>query len=342
MKAAFLRKAGDLVVEEVPRPACGPGQLLVGVKEVGICGSDLHYFNEGRIGDHVVTAPHVLGHEASGVVVEAGAGVQGFAAGDRVCLEPGVPCGACAQCQEGRYNLCEAVRFSGAPPHHGMFRELVCHDPRFVYKVPDQVSFTQAAMAEPLAVAHNAVHKSRFVPGGIALVIGAGPIGFSCIEMLRAAGAALVIASEPLAFRRQVAARVGADRVFDPSSGSLVDFVREATGGRMCDAVFEASAADSAIADAVRAARRGGRVVFVGMGKPMVSIPHAEVLKKEVTISGVYRYQNDFGPVIALLAAGRLHPEEWVSHRLPLGRISEAVAIANDPSRDKLKVMVTM
>jgi len=341
MKAAFLRKAGDLVVEEVPLPVCTADELLIKVREVGICGSDLHYFNEGRIGDHVVKAPHILGHEASGVVTEVGSRVAGFSVGDRVSIEPGVPCGSCGLCREGRYNLCEQVRFTGAPPFHGMFREYLCHDPRWVYRVPDHVSFTEAALAEPLAVAHNAVHKARLLPGETALVIGAGPIGFSCIEMARAAGASIVIASEPLAFRREVALRVGADKVFDPASGSLPEFVREATGARMCDCVLEASAADTAIADAVRCVRRGGRVVYVGMGKPMAAIPHAELLKKEAVISGVYRYVNDFRPVIELLAAGRLHPETWVSHTLPLAKIGEAIAIANDPARDKLKVMVT-
>jgi L-iditol 2-dehydrogenase len=341
MKAAFLKKPGVLVVEEVPRPECGPDQVLVNVREVGVCGSDLHYFNEGRIGDHVVVEPHVLGHEASGVVAGVGANVKTVAVGDRVSIEPGVPCGECGLCREGRYNLCEKVRFTGAPPYHGLFREYVCHDPRWVHKVPDGVSFTEAALVEPLAVGHNAVHKARLLPGETALVLGAGPIGFSCIEMLRAAGAAMILASEPLAFRREVATKVGADRVFDPARGPLADFVREATGGRMCDCVIEASAADAAIADAVHCVRRGGRVVFVGMGKAMVEIPHAQVLKKEAAITGVYRYVNDFRPVIELLAAGKLHPATWVSHRLPLARIGEAFAIANDPGRDKLKVMVT-
>jgi L-iditol 2-dehydrogenase len=341
MIAAFLRRAGELFVEEVPCPACGPRELLINVKEIGVCGSDLHYFNDGRIGDHVVTTPHILGHEASGVVVEVGHEASGFAVGDRVVLEPGVPCMSCESCREGRYNLCPDVRFTGAPPYPGMFREFLSHDARFVYHVPAGVSFTQAALVEPLSVAHNAVRKGSIQPGDTVLVTGAGPIGFSCIEMARIAGAARVISSEPIPFRRKAALAVGADAALDPGAGSLPDAVREITGGRMCDCVLEASGADAAIADAVRCIRKGGRVVYVGMGGSASGIPHAEVLRTEATISGVYRYANDFRPVIELLAAGRIDVDVWVSHRFPLARIAEAIATANDPRADKLKVMVT-
>jgi L-iditol 2-dehydrogenase len=341
MKAAFLSRPGELAVREVPRPECPHDMVLVHVKEIGICGSDLHYFNEGRIGDHVVTVPHILGHEAAGVIVEVGRSVHGLAPGDRVSIEPGVPCMSCELCREGRYNLCSDVHFTGAPPYHGMFRDFIAHDPRFVYRIPDHVSFTQAALAEPLSVAHNAVVKARLRPGETALVLGAGPIGFSCIEMARVAGAAVVIVSEPLAFRRGVARKIGADHAVDPAAGSVPEMVRDLTGGRMCDCVFEASGAEAAIADAVRCVRRAGRVVYIGMGAAVSAIPHAEILKREATVSGIYRYVNDFGPVIALLAAGRIDAEAWVSHRFALERIGEAIAVANDPSADKLKVMVT-
>jgi L-iditol 2-dehydrogenase len=342
MKAAFLEKPGHLSVEEVPRPDCPEDMILINIKEVGVCGSDLHYFNEGRIGDHIVTSPHILGHEAAGVVVEVGARASGFQIGDRVSIEPGVPCMACDHCREGHYNLCSEIKFTGAPPYQGLFCELHAHDPRFVYRIPDHVSFTEAALAEPLSVAHNALRRSTLVPGETALVIGSGPIGFSCIEMARIAGAAMVMVAEPIAYRRRVALEVGADCAFDPAAGPLPEFVRERTGGRMCDCVFEASGSEAGIADALRCVRSGGRVVYIGMGKAMASIPHAELLRCEATISGIYRYVNDFRPVIALLSAGKLEVETWVSHRFSLDRIGEAFAMANDPAGETLKVMVTL
>ena len=190
MKAAYLRKAGELyVATDVPMPTCTDDSVLINVKEIGVCGSDLHYYAEGRIGDHVVTEPHILGHEAAGIVVEAGRNVRGFTKGDRVSIEPGVPCMSCPVCREGRYNLCESVRFYGAPPYPGMFREYLAHDPRFLVRLPDRVTTTQGALVEPLAVGRNAVRKAAVRPGETVLITGAGPIGFSCIEMARVAGA---------------------------------------------------------------------------------------------------------------------------------------------------------
>ena len=340
MKAAFLRRAGELYLDEVPRPSCPNDALLVQVKEIGICGSDLHYYHEGRIGDHVVTVPHVLGHEASGVVAEVGSDVTSFTVGDRVSIEPGVPCKNCESCLEGRYNLCEDVRFSGAPPYQGMLREYLVHDPRFIHKLPGTVSFTQGALVEPLAVAHNAVRKAAVRAGDTVLVMGAGPIGLSCVEMARVAGAAKILVSETKAHRRQAALSLGADLVVDPAGGGLESAVKTFTAGRMADCTIEASGAESVMVDSLRCIKKGGRVVFVGMGKENLCIPHSEILRKEATISGIYRYANDFRPVIDLLAAGMLKGLPWVSHRYPLSDIKRAFEMASDQGAETLKIVV--
>jgi len=340
MKAAFLRRSGELYLDDMPKPPCPKDGLLIQIKEIGICGSDLHYYHEGKIGDHVVTVPHILGHEASGLVAEIGSDVEGFSVGDRVSIEPGIPCQNCEYCLEGRYNLCVDVCFSGAPPYQGMLREYMIHDPRFTYKLPDTVSFTQGALVEPLAVAHNAIRKAAVCPGDTVLIIGAGPIGLSCIEMAQVAGAARILVSEPVAHRRQAAALLGADLVLNPTECNPELEIRNFTGGRMVDCAIEASGADSAVKLTVRSIRKGGRVVFVGMGKDELCIPHADILRKEATISGIYRYANDFRPVIELLAAGKLKGVPWVSHRYPLSEILNAFAKASDTSADALKVVV--
>jgi L-iditol 2-dehydrogenase len=343
MKAAFLRKAGDLYVDfNVPMPQCAPDSVLISVREIGVCGSDLHYYAEGRIGDHVVTEPHILGHEAAGVVVEVGKRVQGFAPGDRVSIEPGVPCMSCLLCREGRYNLCDSVKFSGAPPYPGMFREYLTHDPRFLHPLPGNVSFTQGALAEPLAVAHNAVTKAGVRAGDTVLVTGAGSIGFSCIEMARVAGAARIIVSEPSEFQRSKALGIGADYAIDPVHEDVLERVRGTTDGRLCNRAIEATGVESAIMDAIRSLRKGGTAVLVGMGKALAAVPHAEVVKREVVLCGVYRYSNNFKPVIELLAAGKLTPEKWVSHRYPLENIKQAIETAGNTKADRLKVIVTI
>jgi L-iditol 2-dehydrogenase len=340
MKAAFLRRAGDLYLDDISIPICEADRVFVNVKEIGICGSDLHYFNEGRIGDHIVVEPHILGHEASGIVAEVGSKVNGLARGDRVCIEPGVPCMACEQCREGRYNLCRDVRFSGAPPNPGMFREYLVHDPQFIHKLPDSVSLTQGALVEPLAVAHNAFKKAALLPGDTVLITGAGPIGLSCVEMARVAGAAKVIVSEPQLHRRKTALALKADLVVDPLDADLPEAVRDFTGGRMVDCAIESSGNEIAIGCTVRCIRKGGRVIFVGMGKEELQIPHAEILRKEALVSGIYRYVNDFRPVIELLASGRLCGETWVSHHFPLEDIVKAFDTAADASAESLKVVI--
>jgi L-iditol 2-dehydrogenase len=340
MKAAFLDKPGHLYLEQVPVPNCGPGEVLIQLREVGICGSDLHYYKEGRVGDNVVRAPHILGHECSGVVVEAGPRAGDFAPGDRVTVEPGLPCLSCPRCLEGRYNLCPQVRFLGAPPNPGAFRELLAHDARFVYRLPERVSFTQGALVEPLAVAHNAVTRAGVRPGDTVLVVGSGAIGFSCLEMALAAGAARVLVSDVQEHRLAVAARLGASTI--DARGQVGAQVAELTGGRLCDCVFEASGSEAGIADALRAVRKGGRVALIGLGLAEARLPYGEILKKEASVFGVYRYANDYRPVLDLLAAGRLRGEAWVSHRLPLADIVRAVELAADPGVAKLKMMIGM
>jgi L-iditol 2-dehydrogenase len=341
MRAAFLDKPGHIYLEQVPVPICGEAEVLIRVREVGICGSDLHYYNEGRVGDNVVRAPHILGHECSGVVVKAGARVQGFAPGDRVAVEPGLPCLACPRCLEGRYNLCPQVRFLGAPPNPGAFRELLAHDARFVYKLPDAVSFTQGALVEPLAVAHNAVTRVGVRAGDTVLIVGSGAIGFSCLEMALASGAARVIISEVQAGRLATAALLGASTI-NPRVEQVASKVAEFTGGRLCDCAFEASGSEAGIADALHSVRKGGRVALIGLGLSEARLPYGEILKKEAAVFGVYRYANDYRPVLDLLAAGRLKAESWVSHRFRLADIGRAMEMAVDPGQAKLKMMITM
>ncbi len=340
MKAAFLEKPGKIVIQEIPAPGCGDEQVLIRIREIGLCGSDLHYFKDGRIGDHLVRQPHVLGHESSGEVVEVGKNVKQLRPGDRVSIEPGVPCLSCEHCREGHYNLCTGVRFLGVPHFMGAFREYIAYDPRFVYGVPDGVSFTAAALVEPLAVGYNATQKCGVTPGGSVLILGAGAIGMSCLEMARQMGAATIIVSDPLEHKLAIARRIGATHGFNPDREDLVEKVREVSGGRMVDCAIEASGTPQSVRQSILAIRKGGRVALVGMGMDKVEVPHTEILKKEAVIAGVYRYRNQYRPVIELLKAGRLRVEEWATHRFPLERLQEAMEAANDPSVPKVKIMI--
>ena len=299
MMAAFLDKPGHLYLEQVPVPECGEAEVLIRVHEVGICGSDLHYYKEGRVGDNVVRLPRTSwGTSARGSSCRA-SGVPGTwpPPGDRVTVEPGLPCLACPRCLEGRYNLCPQVRFLGAPPNPGAFRELLADDARFVYRLPDSVSFTAGALAEPLAVGYNAAQTAESRRADRVIVLGAGAIGLSCLEMARPPG---LPPSWSASCRRASWPSPGARGVpqINPRPRRPGRQVRVATGGRLVDCAIEASGSPHRPTPSVPL-RKGGRVALVGLG--LAEVPHAEILKKEAVIAGVYRYANQYRPVIELL-----------------------------------------
>jgi len=189
MRAAVLEGVGKVTLQERPVPLPGPGEVLVEVAAVGTCGSDVHYYEHGRIGDFVVESPLVLGHEPSGVVVAAGPGADRHRPGQRVSIEPGVPDFTCEYCRAGRYNLCPRMRFFGTPPIDGAFCEYVVVHEEFAYPVPDSLSDDAAALVEPLSVGVWACRKARVGPGSRVLVVGAGPIGLVCLQAAKAFGA---------------------------------------------------------------------------------------------------------------------------------------------------------
>jgi L-iditol 2-dehydrogenase len=342
MKAALLKEPGKMYVTDMPVPPCGDDQVLIKVKEVGICGSDIHYYNNGRIGDHIVKEPLVLGHESSGVVCEVGKNVKGFKPDDRVSVEPGVPCRSCEHCLEGRYNLCDDVQFLGVPPFHGAFREYLAHDSRFTHKLPATVSFTEGALVEPLSVAHNSILKVGLRPGDTIFIIGAGPIGIACLELAKIAGASGIFIAEISDYRLKMAEKLQATGVIQADKGDMIEKIKDLTSGRLCDCVIEASGSAQGIVTAILAAKKGGRIALVGIGDSTVRIPYHEILKKEVAINGIYRYAYSYRPVIELLAKGKINVQDWISHRFELSRIMDAMETAKDTNIEIMKMMIYM
>jgi L-iditol 2-dehydrogenase len=342
MKAAFLDKPGSITVREVSLPEYKSNQVLINVKEVGVCGSDLHYYNEGRIGDHIVVEPHILGHESAGMVVKTGSDVKDLKPGDRVSIEPGVPCLKCDLCRRGKYNLCDEMAFIGAPPYHGVFREYVAHDACFTYKLPDNVSYTQGALAEPLSVAYNGLSKIGLKPGDSVFITGAGPIGIACMEIAKIIGAATIIISDVSEYRMSIAKKCGATIAINPTQVDVVEIITKETQGKMCDCAVDTANLESTIRDAIFAVKKGGSISFVGLGREFVEIPYAAMMKKEITLKTVYRYANHYQPIIDLMMRGKLEVDNWISHRFKLEDIEEAMKTANDPKIDKLKMMISI
>jgi len=333
MRAAVLRAQGELVVEQRPRPAPGPGEVLVQVRSVGICGSDTHYYEHGRIGRFVVESPMVLGHESAGVVTAVGDGVAGDRVGQRVSIEPGVPDGTCVHCLAGRYNLCPGMRFFATPPIDGALAEYVVVHEAFAHPVPDAMTDDTAALLEPLSVGVWASQKARVTAGSRVLVTGAGPIGLVALQCALAFGATEVVVSDVNPRRLELATALGATRVVDAAREQLTDL------GIVPDVLIECSGNARATLGGLAALDRAGRAVLVGMGSDELSLPVPLVQERELELTGTFRYANTWPTAIALVSSGRVDLDRLVTATYTLDRSEDALT-AGHRDAETVKVVV--
>ncbi|KAK7731076.1 hypothetical protein SLS53_008794 [Cytospora paraplurivora] len=380
VRASVLHGVRDLQVEERPLPPPAPHEVHVAIKSTGLCGSDLHYFAHFRNGDIQVRQPLTLGHESAGIVTSVGdPALTHLRPGDAVALEVGLPCGRCAPCARGRYNICTAMRFRssarGLPHAQGTLQEVIAHPAAYAHKLPAGVGLALGALVEPLSVALHAADRAGLEPGATVLVFGAGAVGLLCCAVARAVSGA----------RRVVVADINGDRVrwalekgfadagvVVPSGAQPADvqagleFAREvaelvrtarATGrdGREeeevvgeVDATFECTGVERCLQSAIYATKPGGKIMIIGMGNPIQTLPISAASLKEVDLVGVFRYANTYPRVIELLSSKNplLPPvEELITHRFKsLDSIPEAFNTAGKVKDDEgnlvLKVMV--
>jgi L-iditol 2-dehydrogenase len=315
VRTARLHAVGDLRVADEPVPDAAPGMSLVQVTAVGICGSDLHWWDEGAIGDAKLTHPLVLGHEGAGVIAE------GPRAGQRVAIDPAIPCQTCRACRDGYRNLCYRLKFSGHGDTDGMMREFMAWPTTALHPLPDRVSDADGAMLEPLGVAIHSVDLGHLPFGGTASVIGCGPIGLLLIEVLKVAGASSVLAVEPLAHRREAAERLGADEVADPAA--FDDALRGGVVG--VDVAFEAAGNNEGVELAMASVRPGGRVVLVGIpGDDVITFGASLARRKGLTIAMVRRMNEVYPRAISLAERGVVDLGSVVTSRTGLGEIPAA------------------
>jgi L-iditol 2-dehydrogenase len=332
MRVSVLRQPGVIAVEERPVPVPAPDEVLVQVGSVGVCGSDVHYYRHGRIAHHVVKRPLILGHEAGGRIVSVGPGVDPARVGERVALEPGVPCRRCRECKSGRYNLCRDVRFFATPPIDGAFAQYVTIAADFAHPIPATISDDGAGLIEPLAVAVWGCGKVGVGPGSSVLISGAGPIGLMHAQVARAMGATAIVVSDVAAARRDVAAGYGATRVLDPVAEDPVAL------GIEVDAYLDCSGAPSAIQQGVRTVRPAGQVALVGMGADEISLPVGLIQNRELTITGTFRYANAYPTAISLAASGLVDLDRMVTAHVTLDEVEQGLGRATDP--ESIKVVV--
>jgi L-iditol 2-dehydrogenase len=333
MRAAVLVSPGWIEVEERPVPVPAPGDVLVRVSRVGVCGSDTHYYREGRLGSFVVDGPLVLGHEAAGTIVDVGASVDARRIGERVSIEPQRPDPDSAETRRGDYHLCPHMEFFGTPPVDGAFCDYVTIGAAFAHPVPDSVTDDAAALCEPLSVGIAAVRKAAIEAGARVLIAGAGPIGMVISQVARAYGAAEIVVSDPDGVRRRRAADFGATTLFDPASDSFDELG--------VDAFIDASGAPVAVAAGIRAVRPAGTVVLVGSGAESMMLPTQLIQNRELVLTGVFRYANTWPTAIALVESGRVDLDAMVTARFPLEDVAGALDSDRVPGTVKSVVTVS-
>jgi len=339
--AAFQVAVRRIEVDDAPMPWPRAGEVLIELTAVGICGSDLHYFRHGRIGPQTLTFPQILGHEPAGIVAALGRGVRGLREGQRVAVEPGIACGRCRPCRDGRPNLCYRMRFLGGPGVPGAFQQYLVMPAECAVPLPSRIDDALASATEPLGVALHALRLVGLKPGEPVGIIGAGPVGLSVLALARAAGGKVVAISDPRAARRAVARRLGAARTVEPAA--FVDVVRDATGGRGADVVFECSGAPTAVDVSVAASDRGARVALVGINEvdTLGVDPHAWRVR-ELQVVQVRRSRHTLTPVLKQLAKTDLGLVRagFFSDTVGLGGVQAAFEQLDDAAAPAVKILV--
>ncbi|MBI3946849.1 MAG: NAD(P)-dependent alcohol dehydrogenase [Armatimonadetes bacterium] len=342
MRAGLLTAIREVQPGEVPDPVPGPRDALVAVRSVGVCGSDVHYYLRGCIGSQVVKEfPFVLGHEAAGEVVSVGSEVQRVRPGDRVAIEPGIPCGACEPCVTGWYNLCRHMRYLGTPPVHGAYCEYLAVPEPFAHPLPPELSFEDGAMVEILAIGVYAADLGEVRPGQTVAVLGGGSVGLVTLQSALAAGAGPTFVTEPLAPRRQAALRSGATAAFDPRSQDVVAAILDATGGRGVDMAFEAAGAVESHQQLADVVRPGGIVVLIGScADDLVPLPLASFRRKGLTVKFLRRFCHTYPRAIELARTGKVDLRLLVTHRYPLAALGDAFRLVEEYADGVIKAVV--
>ncbi|CAR28375.1 hypothetical protein ZYGR_0R01100 [Zygosaccharomyces rouxii] len=343
--AIVLQKPGVITVDKRDVPEIkDPHYVKLHIKATGICGSDVHYYTQGAIGQFVVKSPMVLGHESSGIVAEVGSAVTNVKVGDRVAIEPGIPSRYSDETMSGNYNLCPHMVFAATPPYDGTLTKYYLAPEDFVYKMPDHLSFEEGALAEPMSVGvhANKLAGTRF--GSKVLVSGAGPVGLLAGAVARAFGATEVVFVDIAEEKLERSKQFGATHTVSSSSDEerFVSEVSKVLGGDLPNIVLECSGAQPAIRCGVKACKAGGHYVQVGMGKDDVNFPISAVGSKEITFHGCFRYKKgDFADSVALLSSGRINGKPLISHRFAFDKAPEAYKFNAEHGNEVVKTIIT-
>jgi L-iditol 2-dehydrogenase len=341
MKVAVMTGARRMEWTERNIPQPKPGELQIKLEYVGVCGSDLHFYQDGRLGNWVPDGPLVLGHEPGGEVAALGEGVKNFKVGDKVALEPGVPCGHCEYCKRGLYNLCDTMSFMAIPKERdGVFSEYCTHPANMCYKLPDNMDTMEGALIEPLSVGFHAVLSSGAKAGQTAVVLGCGCIGLVTIMVLKACGISTIYAADVLDKRLAKAKEVGAGKIIRSDKEDLTAICRSLPGGG-ADNVFETAGNTVTTLLSAKLIRKGGSVTLVGMApSPEITYDIGSLMDKEAKLNTVFRYRNLYPTAIAAVSSGSIPLKSIVSHEYSFKDVIEGVAYNVDNKQDVIKAVI--
>ncbi|MDU2658786.1 NAD(P)-dependent alcohol dehydrogenase [Clostridium perfringens] len=341
MKVAVMNGIGKMDLIERDIPIVKENEVLVKLDYVGICGSDLHYYENGRIGDYIVEPPFVLGHEPGGVVVEVGNKVKHLNIGDRVALEPGKTCGHCEFCKTGRYNLCPDVIFFATPPVDGVFQEYVAHEADLCFKLPENVSTLEGALIEPLAVGFHAAIQGGARIGQTAVVMGAGCIGLVSMMALKAMGVSNVYIVDIMEKRLEKALELGATGIINAKEKNAIEEVMKITNNNGCDLVIETAGTEITTVQAIHMAKKGSNIVLVGYSKSgEMTLPMSLVLDKELTFKTVFRYRHIYNMAIEAVASGKVNLNGIITNEFDLDDVQKAMDYSVNNKADIVKAVI--
>ncbi|KAH6669213.1 putative alcohol dehydrogenase [Halenospora varia] len=346
-----LQVTADHTIKLVAAPRLKPGygEVLLHIKVTGICGSDIHFWKTGEIGSLTVDGDCILGHEAAGIVLEIGEGVSNLKKGDRVAMEPGVPCGTCFLCTNGKYNLCDEVKFSGVYPYHGSLQRFKVHPARWTYKIPDSMTLAQGALLEPLSVVLHGISRTRLSLGRGVVICGAGPIGLIALAAARGSGAHPIVITdlEPgrLAFARDFVPSCRTyqvDRTIDARGNAKA--IRKLFGETEYEApetILECTGVESSVVTAAYTVRRGGDLMVIGVGKSIMNnLPFMHISLAEINLKFINRYADTWPAGISALTGGVLNLDKLVTHTFPLEQAIAAMKLCSDVSKGSIKIHV--
>ena len=344
MKALVLMEKNKLSVEDFAiNEQLSPTDVRIAIKKVGICGSDIHYYIHGRIGEFIAKEPMILGHEASGIVVETGSEVKHLKVGDRVCMEPGIPSLGSTSTLNGKYNLDPNVQFWATPPVHGCMRESVVHPANFVFKLPDNVSLEEGALVEPLAIGVYSASTASIQPGDVAIVFGAGTIGIVTALAAASSGCSKVILCDIKQGKLDIIKKNFAKNIIcvNTEKESLDEILKE-VAPEGADIIFEATGNPVVISNMIKFIRPAGRIVMIGMPVEPAAYDIVAAQVKEVELKHIFRYRNMYPRTINMIASGNMNVKPLITHSYNFIEVIKAFDFAASMPDDAIKVMITM